>query len=114
MKGFEIPSRLRLRFFTLDNPQSLKARMSASSTIGPPSSPAEVITALSLALSPSPESRAQSLSALQAWSILPGYYSYLVKIFIERGGAIDDGVRLQALLQFKNGVDKYWRRTANQ
>ncbi|GAA5872418.1 hypothetical protein JCM16303_004510 [Sporobolomyces ruberrimus] len=87
--------------------------MSASSTIGPPSSPAEVITALSLALSPSPESRAQSLSALQAWSILPGYYSYLVKIFTERGGAIDDGVRLQALLQFKNGVDKYWRRTAN-
>ncbi|GAA5896429.1 karyopherin KAP120 [Sporobolomyces salmoneus] len=84
-----------------------------SSAIGPPSSPSEVISALSLALSPSPESRSQSLAALQAWSTLPGYYSYLTKILTERGGGIDDQVRLQALLQFKNGVDKYWRRSAN-
>ncbi|GAA5831223.1 hypothetical protein JCM3766R1_002972 [Sporobolomyces carnicolor] len=89
--------------------------MSTSTTIGPPSSPSEVISALSLALSPSPLSRAESLAALQAWATLPGYYSYLTKIMTERGrpaAGIDDQVRLQALLQFKNGVDKYWRRSA--
>ncbi|GAA6025975.1 hypothetical protein JCM11491_006406 [Sporobolomyces phaffii] len=84
------------------------------STIAPPSHPGQVISALSLALSPSPTARAESLGALQAWSILPGYYSYLVNIFADAAQReVDDQVRLQALLQFKNGVDKYWRRTAN-
>jgi hypothetical protein len=83
-------------------------------TISPPSSPSEVISALSLALSPNSESRRQSLQALQAWSTLPGYYSYLTKIFTTRTPTNqDDEIRLQSLLQFKNGVEKYWRKHCN-
>lgn len=88
------------------------------SKIPPPSSPSQVITALSLALSPSPLERTQSLEALQSWSTLPGYYYYLTNIFTSsrsRGGEVlDDQVRLQGLLQFKNGVDKYWRKSSNK
>ncbi|GAA5940300.1 karyopherin KAP120 [Sporobolomyces koalae] len=82
-------------------------------SIPPPSSPSDVIDALSHALSPVPASRLSSLEALQAWSTLPGYYSYLANIFTNREQqAIGDQVRLQALIQLKNGIDKYWRRSA--
>ncbi|GAA5950880.1 hypothetical protein JCM3765_004618 [Sporobolomyces pararoseus] len=90
-----------------------------STTIPPPSSPLEVINCLSLALSPSPIERSNSLQALQSWSTLPGYYLYLTNIFTSREeevggvGVVNDQIRLQSLLQFKNGVDKYWRKMSN-
>jgi hypothetical protein len=76
-----------------------------------PSSPQDVLQALALALSPDPQQRSHSLSQLQQWATLPGYYSLLVGIFTARGG-VQQEIRLQAALQFKNGVDKYWRKGA--
>ncbi|GAA6036573.1 hypothetical protein JCM8097_001232 [Rhodosporidiobolus ruineniae] len=77
----------------------------------PPSSPQNVLQALSFALSPDPLQRDHSLQLLQGWATLPGYYSLLVGIFTAREG-VQREIRLQAALQFKNGVDKYWRKGA--
>jgi hypothetical protein len=108
------PSSVPLEFTAkLDKLVEILSVAGMSHRIGPPASPSEVTSALSLALSPSPETRSSSLAALQAWSTLPGYYSYLVNIF-NSATQVEDQVRLQALLQFKNGVDKYWRKTANK
>lgn len=48
---------------------------------------------------------------------MPSYYSSLVEIFANRELELGDEqqramIRLQAVLQFKNGTDKYWRRGA--
>jgi len=47
---------------------------------------------------------------LREWEINPGFYSTLLKICSEYN--IDPSVRWMAALTFKNGVDRYWRRTA--
>lgn len=79
----------------------------------PPSSPDDVLQALALALSPDPSQRSHSLSLLQNWATLPGYYALLTGIFTARQG-VPPELRLQAALQFKNGVDKYWRKGAQK
>ncbi|GAA5857039.1 hypothetical protein JCM8547_007927 [Rhodosporidiobolus lusitaniae] len=81
--------------------------------VAPPSSPQDVLQALSFALSPDPAHRDHSLALLQGWATLPGYYSLLVDIFTARE-SVEGQIRLQAALQFKNGVDKYWRKGANK
>ncbi|GAA5889895.1 hypothetical protein JCM5296_003642 [Sporobolomyces johnsonii] len=78
-----------------------------------PSSVNDVLHALSLALSPDPAERDHSLQLLQAWATLPGYYSSLIDLVGAKDpNAIQSEIRLQAALQFKNGVDKYWRKGA--
>lgn len=47
---------------------------------------------------------------LQEWETEPGFYSVLVDIFSNHG--IDSNVRWLAVMCFKNGVDRYWRRNA--
>ena len=76
-----------------------------------------VLQALSSALSPSSATRQESLSLLSSWTTLPGYYSSLVEIFCNRDLDLGNDrqravIRMQAVLQFKNGTDKYWRRGA--
>lgn len=81
----------------------------------PPEPLLPILAALASALSPAPAERDSSLAQLQAWSTVPGYFSSLVEIFANRQLALGPGsrdIRLQAVVQFKNGVDKYWRRTA--
>ncbi|ORY75687.1 armadillo-type protein [Leucosporidium creatinivorum] len=74
-----------------------------------------ILTALSSALSPSQAEREASLAQLQAWATVPNYYPSLVEIFANKEHDLGAGhreIRLQAAVQFKNGVDKYWRRAA--
>lgn len=74
-----------------------------------------LLSALASALSPTQELRAASLAQLQAWTTLPGFYSSLVEIFANKELELGEGtreIRLQAVVQFKNGVEKYWRRGA--
>lgn len=74
-----------------------------------------ILSALSSALSPSQQERDASLAQLQAWATVPGYYPSLVEIFANKQLELGPGyreIRLQAAVQFKNGVDKYWRRGA--
>ncbi|KAL0270682.1 UNVERIFIED_CONTAM: hypothetical protein PYX00_008008 [Menopon gallinae] len=47
---------------------------------------------------------------LKEWEIEPGYYSVLLKIFSNH--SIDVTVRWLAVTCFKNGVVRYWRKTA--
>ncbi|XP_070542667.1 importin-11-like [Ptychodera flava] len=47
---------------------------------------------------------------LRQWETQPGFYSILVAIFTNH--SIDINVRWLAVLYFKNGVDRYWRKTA--
>lgn len=47
---------------------------------------------------------------LQEWEIEPGYYSVLLNVLTNH--SIDVNVRWLAVMCFKNGVDRYWRRNA--
>lgn len=47
---------------------------------------------------------------LREWEVEPGFYSILMKIISNH--SIDVTVRWLAVLFFKNGVDRYWRKTA--
>ncbi|GLH14983.1 Importin-11 [Gryllus bimaculatus] len=49
-------------------------------------------------------------SRLREWETEPGFYSILLNIFSNH--SIDVNVRWLAVLYFKNGVDRYWRKTA--
>ncbi|XP_078253475.1 importin-11 isoform X2 [Rhinoraja longicauda] len=47
---------------------------------------------------------------LKQWETQPGFYSALLNIFINH--TLDVNVRWLAVLYFKNGIDRYWRRIA--
>ncbi|POY71320.1 hypothetical protein BMF94_5632 [Rhodotorula taiwanensis] len=76
-----------------------------------PTSPHDVLNALNLSLSADPAHLDHARQLLGTWQHAPGFYTYLVDVFTTREG-IQHEVRLQAALQFKNGVERYWRRGA--
>lgn len=47
---------------------------------------------------------------LKEWETQPGFYSVLFAIFADYN--VDVNVRWIAILYFKNGIDRYWRKTA--
>ncbi|KAI5946562.1 Importin-11 [Manis javanica] len=47
---------------------------------------------------------------LKQWETQPGFYSVLLNIFTNH--TLDINVRWLAVLYFKNGIDRYWRRVA--
>ncbi|XP_034026426.1 importin-11 [Thalassophryne amazonica] len=47
---------------------------------------------------------------LRQWETQPGFYSVLLNIFSNH--MLDVNVRWLAVLYFKNGIDRYWRRVA--
>nr|CAD7423013.1 unnamed protein product [Timema monikensis] len=47
---------------------------------------------------------------LKQWETEPGFYSILLNIFSNH--SIDINVRWLAVLYFKNGIDRYWRKSA--
>ncbi|XP_061379471.1 importin-11 [Danaus plexippus] len=47
---------------------------------------------------------------LQEWEVEPGFYSVLLNVLSNH--SIDINVRWLAVMCFKNGVDRYWRRNA--
>lgn len=49
---------------------------------------------------------------LQRWEKEPGYYVLLQSAFLEKSLPIE--VRHMAIIQLKNGIDKYWRKTASK
>ncbi|KAI9595763.1 armadillo-type protein [Syncephalis fuscata] len=48
---------------------------------------------------------------LREWSTETGYFSTLQDIFLNK--SLDQNVRWQAIIQLKNGIGRYWRRSAN-
>ena len=51
-----------------------------------------------------------STQQLQNWEKSPHFYSLLQDIFIDY--SLPEGIRYLAIIQLKNGVDRYWRKTA--
>ncbi|KKY18054.1 putative importin 11 [Phaeomoniella chlamydospora] len=51
-----------------------------------------------------------STQQLQNWEKAPGFYSTLQDIFIDH--SLPDEIRYLSIIQLKNGIDKYWRKTA--
>lgn len=49
---------------------------------------------------------------LQAWERAPGFYPLLQTVFIDTSLPLP--VRYLAVIQLKNGIDKYWRKTATK
>ncbi|KAH3940284.1 hypothetical protein HBH53_219710 [Parastagonospora nodorum] len=47
---------------------------------------------------------------LQAWEKSSGFYPLLQSVFLDKSLPIE--VRYLAIIQLKNGIDKYWRKTA--
>lgn len=47
---------------------------------------------------------------LQRWEKAPGFYQHLQSVFIDKSLPLE--VRYLAIIQLKNGIDKYWRKTA--
>lgn len=65
---------------------------------------------LSAAASTDPQQIKTGAQQLQNWENHPGFYSSLQSIFIDSSLPVE--VRHLCVIQLKNGVDKYWRKTA--
>ena len=65
---------------------------------------------LAAASSTSPHQIKSGTQQLQNWEKQQGYYSSLQTIFIDTSLPLE--VRYLCIIQLKNGVDKYWRKTA--
>ncbi|KAH6681082.1 armadillo-type protein, partial [Plectosphaerella plurivora] len=65
---------------------------------------------LESALSPDPSQRQASGQQLKTWEQTPGFYMHLQTIFLDK--TIPIPIRLQAIIQLKNGIDKHWRLAA--
>ena len=69
-----------------------------------------VISCLGEAASQNPVSIKQAEERLKQWEIEPGFYTILMNIVTDM--SLDVNIRWQAVLYFKNGVDRYWRKNA--
>eukprot|EP00047_Mylnosiga_fluctuans_P010941 m.18778 g.18778 ORF g.18778 m.18778 type:complete len:980 (-) comp3370_c0_seq2:1998-4937(-) len=69
-----------------------------------------VLNAVVCATSQDPRVFKPAVDQLQAWEVQRGYHLRLVEIFASQEPEIP--IRWMAIVCFKNGVDKYWRRTA--
>ncbi|KAL8935914.1 MAG: hypothetical protein Q9216_005196 [Gyalolechia sp. 2 TL-2023] len=65
---------------------------------------------LTAASSTNPQQIKSGAQQLQNWEKQPGYYSSLQSIFVDTALPVD--VRHLCIIQLKNGIDKYWRKTA--
>ncbi|XP_072938449.1 importin-11-like isoform X2 [Epargyreus clarus] len=69
-----------------------------------------VLDTLNRATSQDPEVLKPAEKKLQEWEIEPGFYSVLLQVLSTH--TLDVNVRWLAVMCFKNGVDRYWRRNA--
>ncbi|KAE8152145.1 armadillo-type protein [Aspergillus avenaceus] len=75
-----------------------------------PLSPQNVLNALMLAASSTQQQVQTGTQQLQNWEKQEKYYTYLQDVFLDHSVPIE--VRYLAIIQLKNGIDKYWRKTA--
>ncbi len=72
-----------------------------------------VISALSDASSQNVDMVKQAETRLSQLETQSGYYACLVQVY-SLNASLPKNVRWMALICMKNGVDKYWRRTARK
>jgi len=69
-----------------------------------------VLEVLGKAASQDPAAIKQAEEQLKGWEAQPGFYTALLTVFSDMN--IDVNIRWQAVLYFKNGVDRYWRKNS--
>jgi hypothetical protein len=69
-----------------------------------------VLNALVLAASSTQQQVQTGTKQLQHWEKQEKYYCYLQDVFLDH--SVPPEVRYLAIIQLKNGIDKYWRKTA--
>ncbi|CAG9130110.1 unnamed protein product [Plutella xylostella] len=89
---------------------TLAPRPSPCKTTMDPNIYALVLDTLNRATSQDPEVLKPAEKKLQEWEIEPGFYSVLLDVLSNH--SIDINVRWLAVMCFKNGVDRYWRKNA--
>ncbi|KAG0644506.1 armadillo-type protein [Tuber brumale] len=85
--------------------------MSAASGNAVPLTPQFLFEALQAASSQSQELVKHASAQLKDWETRPGYWSLLQDAFFDRSLPVE--IRWLAIITLKQGVDKYWRKTAN-
>ena len=75
-----------------------------------PLTPPTLLHVLRSAVSSSPHQLQTGAQQLKNWESEKGYYSLLQDAFIDKSLPYD--IRYLSVIQLKNGIDKYWRRTA--
>ncbi|KXS11401.1 ARM repeat-containing protein [Gonapodya prolifera JEL478] len=70
----------------------------------------QIASALLDASSPVPDARAPAEAKLAQWEIMPGYHAELMAIASD--AMQDFRLRALAIITLKNGIEKYWRKTA--
>ncbi|KAF9933041.1 hypothetical protein FBU30_006717 [Linnemannia zychae] len=69
-----------------------------------------LLTVLGEAASQDPARMQSAVTQLQQWEATPQFNATLQDIFYDK--SIDTNIRWQAIIYLKNGIDKYWRKTA--
>ncbi|KAJ5403372.1 hypothetical protein N7509_003243 [Penicillium cosmopolitanum] len=69
-----------------------------------------VVNSLVLAASSSQQQVQTGTKQLQNWERIPAYHAFLQDVFLDHSAPNE--VRYLSIIQLKNGIDKYWRRTA--
>ncbi|KAK4543323.1 hypothetical protein LTR36_005682 [Oleoguttula mirabilis] len=69
-----------------------------------------LVHTLRSASSSDPQQIQTGTKQLQSWERSPGYYKHLQSAYLDRRLPLE--LRYLAVIQLKNGIDKYWRKTA--
>ncbi len=69
-----------------------------------------LVHSLTSAASTNPSQIQTGTKQLQQWEKSPGYYKHLQSAYLDQRLPIE--IRYLAIIQLKNGIDKYWRKTA--
>lgn len=70
----------------------------------------QLVQTLTSAASSNPTQIQTGTQQLQRWEAAPGYYRGLQSVYLEQGLPVE--VRFLAVVQLKNGVERYWRKAA--
>lgn len=77
-----------------------------------PLTEAFLVNSLTSAASSDPNQIQAGTKQLQQWEKASSYYPYLQSAYLDNRLPIE--VRYLAIIQLKNGIDKYWRKTATK
>mgnify|MGYP000856094061 CR=1 FL=1 len=69
-----------------------------------------LLNVLRSAASSDPQQVQSGAKQLEHWEKAAGFYKHLQTVFIDRSLPFE--VRYLAIIQLKNGIEKYWRKTA--
>lgn len=71
-----------------------------------------LIHSLTAATSSDPQQIQSATKQLQSWEKSQGFYVHLQSAYLDRRLPLE--IRYLAIIQLKNGIDKYWRKTATK